>query len=474
MRYTLERLPDSRVAVDVELEEQQVEKALDRAARRISRRTRVPGFRPGKAPRDIIEARYGRAVLYEEASNDLVQRAYKEILAEADLEPVAEASLEDMTLEPFHFRLVVPVRPTVTLGDYYALRFGREVSEVTDEDVQAVLERLQDEQTVWIQPGEARPAVLGDRLLVNLVGTVGEREIEHSDDAEIELGAEGLPPGFSERLVGAEVGQTLEIEVVLPEQPESELAGQTAHYTVTVLGIKEAEIPTLSDDFARSFGQEQTLEEMKARLRDELAAARHKRAQEQQLEQMIQAVVEQAQVDMPEVLVEQEADSMYQSQEAELKKSQISMEQFLGYLGREEEQYRQELLEQARPRMRRSLVLRELVRAEAISVEEQDFPVAIERIMDEQGGLAEEKRQELRELLSQPRMRPDLEANILSHKLEQTLLAIAGGQVAGDSAPEGAESPPAAETAADQVQEAEPGEIEPQEDPDELKEEQDS
>jgi trigger factor len=378
MEYTIERLPESQVAVDVELESERVEKALNQASRRIARKVRIPGFRPGKAPRSIVEARFGRASLYEEAIDELVREAYREILGKEEFNPVAEAELDVTSLEPFAFRLTIPVYPTITLGDYQSLRFAEEVGAVTDEDVAAVLERLQAEQTMWQTPDPPRPAELEDRLTADLVGRTGENEFEQRSNVQIALVSEAHVPGFAEGLVGAEIGQTVEVNVTLPEDLEEEaLAGQEATYSVTIHDIKEPEVPPLDDDFAVSFGQEDTLEEMRARIRQELEEAEEQRARGRVLDQMVEAIVEGAETDIPQVLVHQEAEGLFESQETQLRRLQISMPQFFDYTGKSEEEFREELRETALERVRRSLVLQEFASAEDLA-EQEDLAEKLE------------------------------------------------------------------------------------------------
>ena len=377
MKYTIERLPESRVAIEVEIEAEQVEKALNRAAQRLSRQYRIPGFRPGRAPRYIIEARLGRGALYEEAAQELIRQAYQEILQKGEFEPVHQAELETIQMEPFSFRLIVPVRPSVRLGDYRSLRFPMEVPEVGDADVERVLERLQAEQTVWKVPEPPRPARLGDRLTAELVGRVGEREFEHLPQAELTLGDPDLLPGF-EALVGAEVGRTVEVQTTLPENLEDkELAGRPATYTVTVQAIYEPEVPPLNDEFARFYNQE-SLDALRASIRRDLEETAQRQARARVLERMLRALDEGATVDMPQALVEEVARSLYQDREKQLRRLKVSMAQYLRWTGKKEEELLGELREVAAERLRSHLVLQEFVRAEGLEGEGEALQKAIE------------------------------------------------------------------------------------------------
>jgi len=377
MKYTIERLPESRVAIEVEIEAEQVEKALNRAAQRLSRHYRIPGFRPGRAPRYIVEARLGREALYEEAAQELVSQAYREILQKGEFEPVHQAELESLHLEPFSFRLVVPVRPTVRLGDYRALRFPMEVPEVGEEDVQRVLEHLQAGQTVWKAPDPPRPARMGDRLTVDLVGRVGEREVERRQQVELTLEDSRLPPGF-EALVGAEVGQTVEVQTTLPEDVEDpELAGRPATYAVTVRAVYEPEVPPLNDDFARFYDQE-SLDALRTSIRQNLEEEARKQARARVLAQMLQALDEGAVVEMPQALVEEVARSLHQEREEQLRRLKVSMAQYLQWRGKKEEEVQEETREAAARELRQHLVLQEFIRAEGLEGEGEELQKAVE------------------------------------------------------------------------------------------------
>lgn len=377
MKYTIERLPGSRVAIEVEIEAERVEKALNRAAQRLSRQYRIPGFRPGRAPRHIIEARLGRGTLYEEAAQELVRQAYQEILQKGEFEPVHQAELETLQLEPFSFRLVVPVRPSVRLGNYRALRVPMEVPEIGDADVERVLANLQAQQTVWKVPEPARPARLGDRLTVELVGRVGEREFERHSQAELTLGDPDLLPGF-EALVGAEVGQTVEFQTTLPESMhDKDLAGQTATYIATIQAIHEPEVPPLDDELARFFGHE-SLEALRTHIRRELEEQARKEARERVLSRMLREVVQGATIDMPQALVEEESRVLYRERESQLRRLKVSMAQYLQWTGKKEEELLGELREVAAERLRNYLVLQEFVRAEGLEGEGEALQEAIE------------------------------------------------------------------------------------------------
>ncbi len=430
MKYTVERLPESRVAVDVELEPELVEKALNRAARRIAQKVRIPGFRPGKAPRYIVEGRFGRGALYKEIGDELIHEAYREILTQEKIRPVSEAELERMTLEPFTFRLIVPVWPTVSLGDYRSLRFPLEIQEVADEEVQAVLEQMQKEQTIWKPPAPLRPAREGDRLTLDLVVRVDGQDLEPRGEMEFALGEEDLPQALREHLPGMEVGQTVEVPVTLPEG-FGEHSGKAAAYVVTVQAIKEPEVPPLNDDFARSFGEAETLEELRERIRGWLEEQALQKARGKVAEQMVTAIVEGAEVDMPAVLIEGEAEATIQEMDQVVERLQLTREKLLKARGKTEEEYRQGLWEAAASRVRRAFVLQEWLQAEGLAVEEDEVTAEIERLLAEALDPDHPEREaELREAVAWPAVRENVWADLLGRKIEERLVAIATGALA--------------------------------------------
>jgi trigger factor len=416
MRYTIERLPESRVAIEVELEPEVVEKALDRASQRLSRRYPIPGFRPGKAPRRVIEAMLGRDTLYEEAVDELVDRVYQEILMQSDFEPIASATLERISYQPFSFRLVVPVVPTVVLGDYRSLRFPLEPEPVTEEQVDARIEELRRAQLVWREPDPPRPAARGDRVLISGVIRYEEGNQAPLEEMEVVLEGEGFLPGLTQGLIGAQVGEVRELDVAFPDDLTNErLAGKRVHLTLIVRSIKAPELPPLDDDWARSLGQGETLAELRARLRRELEAEALAEAREKVFERMLQAIEEQSTVDLPQVLVDQEIDWMIGRVREGLQARGTSLQRYLEWRGITEDQLREEYRELARKQVRRALVLPPLTLAEGLEVTPEELEEELSR---EEADTADATEREA-----------DAHTRVLFAKLRERLLAIALGQV---------------------------------------------
>ncbi|MGC8875092.1 MAG: trigger factor [Chloroflexia bacterium] len=425
MQYKIERLPESRVAIDVELDPAVVEKALERASRRLSQKHPIRGFRPGKAPRRIVEAVYGRDALYEEATDELVEQAYREILSQGQIEPISVATLENVSFEPFSFRLVVPVKPTVTLCDYRALRFPLEPKPVTEEDVDARIEELRRAQLVWKEPEPPRPARSGDRCLVDMEVRYEDGLEEFAHDFDLLLEGESILPGLVEGLIGAQVGEVRELDLRFPDDlVDEDRAGQKVHLTVTVRAIREPELPALDDEWARSLGMGETVAELRDRVRRDLEEEALREAREKVIKQMLEAIQERSTVDLPQVLVDREAVQLTEEMRKLLSRMGGTLERYAsseekGMLGLWERNR-----ERARALLREALVIAEIARAEGIPVDPEE---------DSEADDAEERRENKR-------------WEVLRRRVEERLLAIALGEF-----PEPQEQEPAADGASGEV-----------------------
>jgi trigger factor len=256
LKVSAERLPQSQVALEIEVDPERVERSLEQAYRRLAQRTRVPGFRPGKAPRAMLERYLGRDSLMHEALDRLIPEVYRQAVEEQDLDPVDLPELELASTEPLVVRATVPVRPTVDLGDYRQLRVPQEPVEVDPAQVEEALKDLQ-RRYATLEPVQ-RPVQWGDVLRADVIGSVDGDKILDQKDVEFQP-REGVTlslPGFAEKLIGLEKGVETELAVeVAPDHADARLAGKTCVYRVLVKEIKEEKLPPLDDSFARQVGE---------------------------------------------------------------------------------------------------------------------------------------------------------------------------------------------------------------------------
>lgn len=442
MKVSTERLEDCQMVLNIEVEPEALEQSLERASRRLAARTTIPGFRKGKAPRQMLERYLGRAALLEEALELLVPESYNQAIEEHQVPAFAEPRIEILQLEPVVFKATVPLRPVVQLGDYRQLRLQTEPITVPEEELEATLEGLRYRSAPW-EPTE-RPAAFGDLLTIDVEGTVeGEPLIR---DAEVEYPLmKDMPvpvPGFVDQLEGMEKGQVKEFTLVLPQDYRDQaLAGKPSNFTVTLRELKEKRLPELDDEFAKGIGEEyETLQQLREHLAADLQNAADRNHRRQLEEEAIQAVIGMAQVEYPSVLVEHEIDHLIQEQEGSLRDSKRSMEEYLRTLDKTVEDLREEWRPVATQRVVRSLTMGQLAQDEEIQVDPQEVEEEIERMVSSAG----ENRDTLRSLFDSPVSRDSIARFLLNRKTLERLVEITTGSSPGEEQAD-PENPPEVE-----------------------------
>src|SRR6185295_4279568 len=316
MRTSVTELEDSRVRVEVEVEADAVQDRLDRAAHVLARDMRMPGFRKGKVPPQLVIQRVGREAVMEQALRDSLPEWYERALLDTGITPVGEPELDVPALpdagEELSFTIEVSVRPTAKLGEYKGLEVGRAEAEVPEEAIQAELDRLR-EGFASLDPVD-RPAASGDLAVIDYSGTVDGEAFDGSQatDLMVELGAESLLPEFDHALMGATAGDEVTVEMQFPadHRPES-LAGKQASFTVNVKEVREKKLPELNDEFAAEASEFETLAELRDELRRRIAAALEARIEAEFREAAVDVAAEAAQIELPSELVHARAHEMW-------------------------------------------------------------------------------------------------------------------------------------------------------------------
>lgn len=433
MKVSTERIPDSQVVLEIEVEPERVEKSLEKAYRRLAQRTKVPGFRQGKAPRVMLERYLGSEAIRREALDILIPEAYRQAIDQENIEPVDLPAIEVVQEEPLVFKATVPVRPTVDLGDYRAVRVEREPPTVREEQVDEQLEELRHRYAV-LEPVE-RPVRLGDMVRAEVQISVDGRQVFREEDAELRLrpGTTVLLPGFAEALLGSEKGLLREFALDVPaDYPHRSLAGKSCQCSVLVKEVKEERLPELSDAFAREVGEGfPSLAALRERLAADLHEAAEKEADGSYREKVVDAMVAAATVEFPPQLVEREIDRLLQ--ERANASGAADVEAYLRDMRKPEEELRQELRWQAIQRVQRSLVLSKLAEVEGISVSKEDIDAEIERLAASSGPRAEE----VRRMFASRRAREALESSLFTRRTLDRLVAIASGEKMPTPAGEG-------------------------------------
>ncbi len=374
MKVSVEKLPTSEAVVQVDLTWDELEKASDKAYRKLVQKVDVQGFRRGKAPRSLLERRLGKEYIYQEGLDDLITETYRNAVKEHELVPLAKPELEAPVFEigqPYHFSLKVPVITPVELGDYSSLHFEREDADVTSEEVEQELESLRNRQTTWHEV--ERPADYGDRVTVDLKLTIEDKTISDLKDNPFELTQErhGLFTGMDEHIVGMQVGESKEFTTTLPaDYTNTDLAGKEAHYAVTLYKIEVKEVPELDDELAKqvSDSQNETLEDLRKTISDNILEQKKRRINDELREKVINAVIEQSQIAIHPLLIQEEAEEMLHQLSHLLEQQHMSLDQYLMMVRKTREEYLKDFEPEAEKRVKRQLVLDAVARKENIEV----------------------------------------------------------------------------------------------------------
>lgn len=419
MKISTQRLPESQVLLEIEVDPEQMERSLDKAQRRLAQRVEVPGFRKGKAPANMLERHIGRARVVHEALDILIPEAYNQALEEQDIDAIDQPSIEVVSEEPLAFKATVPIRPTVDLGDYESVRVKREPYSIDESEVDKALDDLRRRYAVH-EPVE-RPVQTGDIVRADVLGVIDGQEVYKEDDAEFRLreGATVLLPGVAEGIVGAEKGAPKEIPVTVPEG-ERPLSGKSGTFTVTVKEVKQEVLPNLTDDFAREVGEGfPSIDALRERLRNDIRERVDAEVEEAYRDKAVGALVENARaIEFPPVMIVREVDRLIQDHARRLG---VEVDQYLANTKRTLEDMRAELTPVATERVRRSLALTELAEAEQIKAENDEVDAEVEKLVGSSG----EQAAQMRQLFGSPDGRAAIGRSLLTRKTIDRLADIA-------------------------------------------------
>jgi trigger factor len=382
MRTSVTEQGDSRVRIDVGIEPEAVERALERAARTLARDLKMPGFRKGKVPPQLVMQRMGREAVLEQALRDSLPEWYERALLESGVSPVGDPQLDVPALpaagEELEFAIEVAVRPKAKLGDYRGLEVGRAEPEVPEDAVEAELDRLR-EGFASLEPVD-REARKGDLVLIDYRGTADGEPFEGSEatDLMVELGAESLLPEFDRALAGASAGDRAEVEVRFPDdhRPES-LAGKRGQFEVEVKEVREKELPELDDEFVAEASEFETVDQLREEVRSRIAAALEARAESEFREAAVEAAAAAARVELPKELVHARAHEMWERLERSLKARRLDPQAYLRMQGKTREQLVGDLESDAERALRREATLEAVADAEGIEVSEAEMLEAL-------------------------------------------------------------------------------------------------
>ena len=378
MSLQVEKLEKNMAKLTIEVPAEEVTKALNTAYGKDKSKINVPGFRKGKAPRKLIEQMYGKGVFYEDAANEMIPGAYAKAVEECEEEIVSSPKIEVVQIEegkPFIFTAEVALKPEVTLGEYKGVKVAKADTEVSDADVDKEINRERENNARTINV-EDRAVKDGDMTVIDFEGFVDGVAFEggKGENYPLTIGSGSFIPGFEEALIGAELNKETEVNVTFPEDYHAdELAGKPAVFKCTVKEIKEKQLPELDDEFASEVSEFDTMEEYRADVKKNLADRKAVEAKNAKEEAAVDAVIANAQMEIPDAMVETQQRQMVQDFAQRIQSQGITMEQYMQYTGVTVEQLLEQVKPQALKRIQSRLVLEAVVKAENITVSEEDF-----------------------------------------------------------------------------------------------------
>lgn len=388
MSLQVEKLEHNMAKLTIEVPAEDVEKALQAAYLKERKRISLPGFRKGKVPRQMIEKMYGPEVFYDDAANHMISEAYGKAYDECELEIVSQPKVEVTQLEkgkPFIFTAEVAVKPEVTLGEYKGLKVDKVSVEVTDEEVDAEIEKERERNARTVEVTD-RAVQDKDEVTLDFEGFVDGEAFEggKGEDYPLTIGSGAFIPGFEDQLIGAEIGKEMEVKVTFPEEYQAkELAGKEAVFKCTVKAIKAKELPELDDEFASDVSEEgETMDEYKAEVRGKIKERKEREVKEKKENQTVEQAVANAEIDLPEPMVDLQARQMADDFARRIMQQGMSLEQYFQFTGLSEEKMMEELKPQAEKRIRTRLVLEAIVAAENIEVSDERLEEELKKMAD--------------------------------------------------------------------------------------------
>ncbi len=450
MKVTTEELERCETLVTLEIEPKKEQDLLQKAAKRIAREVKVPGFRPGKAPYNVIVRRFGLETLQQEVLENSADKLIQDALDEHEIVPYARISLENIDWNPLVIKVKVPTRPKVEVAEYRDIRLDFEPVSVTDEDVDEALKNIQDRNATWT-PVE-RAAALGDLVDMAVVEKDGDEELSNRESVEYELDPpeehEGHShPDLTTPLIGLSTGEEKTFSLTYPEDFDNDkYAGKEITFEVKINSVKEKEVDPLDDEFAKSYSDFETLDAFKADIRKGLQEQREREQTRQLGNDALEKIIEAATIEWPIAFEDESIEQELQRFERQMRAYGITVESYLQMQNKSREEFTAEIREQVTVQLKRSFVLGKVVELEKLEVGESEILERAKLIADYSGG----GDQIWRSILASPAQVESVANELLAEKAVNFLAAVAKGE---DPQPQ-TESPAAVEAeAAEEVAE---------------------
>ena len=402
MSTTVEKIASNKVKLSFDVDSAKFDEAMGKAYLKVRNQVTIPGFRKGKAPRKMIENMYGEGVFYDEAFELIFDEVYGPAVDENKIEVVDRPEIEIQEIgagKNLKFTCEVFVKPDVTLGEYKGVSVKKETTVVSDVEVDARIEEERNKQATEIQV-EDRAVAEGDTVNLDYAGTVDGVAFAGgtAQDQTLKIGSGSFIPGFEEQMIGMNIGEEKDLQVTFPEKYHAEeLAGKAAVFHVKVNAITETQLPALDDDFAKDISEFDTLEEYKADIRAKLEAQAAEKDNNNFTNAVIEKVLENATVEIPEAMIERQIDSMMRDFEYRLMGNGLKLDDFLKYTGSDMKAFRENYRGQAEKSVKAHLVLEAIEKAEAIDATQEQIDKQLEAFAAQTGKSVEEFKASLSE-----------------------------------------------------------------------------
>ena len=387
MSLQVENLEKNMAKLTIEVSAEELEKAIQGAYLKQKNKISVPGFRKGKVPRQMIEKMYGAEIFYDDAANALIPEAYSNAYDESGLEIVSQPKVEVVQLEkgkPFIFTAEVAVKPEVTLGEYKGLEVDKVSNRVTAKEVEEEIKKEQEKNARTIEV-EDRAVQDGDEVVLDFEGFVDGVAFEggKGTDYPLTIGSNSFIPGFEEQLVGAEIGVEKEVNVTFPENYHAnDLAGKAAVFKCTVKAIKVKELPELDDEFAKDVSEFDTLDAYKADIEKKLKERKEAVAKREREDKAVDAVIENAQMDIPEAMIQNQIQQLMQDFIRRMQAQGLSIDQYYQFTGLDNAKIQEQMRPQALKRIQSRLVLEKIAETENIQISDEKFEEELKAMAD--------------------------------------------------------------------------------------------
>lgn len=389
MDVNLEKLENSRVKLTIEVGADKLEEGLVHAYRKVVKEVSIPGFRKGKAPRPILERQYGQGILFEDAIDFLLPQLYDAAVKETEIEPVSQPDIQLNNIEVgegFSFDAEVDVFPEIEIGEYQGLAVEKRINNITEADINRELEQMRTQNSELIVVDSRDDVQEGDFTVIDFKGFLNGEPFSGgaAEDHTLEIGSGQFIPGFEEQLIGMKLDEEKEINVTFPEDYNSpDLAGKEVTFNVKIKSLKEKNLPELDDNFAKDVSEFGTLAELQADIQEKLEKAATDGTKREMENKLIEQIISNSSIDLPNSMIEQQVNFGLDNLRNNLMYSGMTLEMYLEYMQKTEDELRDEIRPDAITQIKRDLLIEEIANKEGFSISEEEVSTKIDQLAEE-------------------------------------------------------------------------------------------